>query len=528
MGKKLWTAVCCIMGTACQSTQSTPPTQNSGDFENAKGTKRKSSLGRILKQIENDSFHKKEIPTAFLFAEALNNKRKYNTAQKLYGAIFNATPTLTAGLKTASSMLQTGKMDKAQLVLEKLQTIYPNDSRPSILSAQVSLKSGGVQEGFQKIKSVHERFPEDPLVKLQYIQSLLQLKQAEKALEELNEAVKKFPSNSRFAISLARIHIRKGQYEDAEKTLKNFLQYSPDHFEALRLCGRIALQTNDYEKAEKFLETAYVKRPYDNSVVRDYALALIQNNKNTEARRVLTKVQGDLKLERHLDAELALRYGTVLLQLNQPQKAEKIFTELSKKRPFQKNFYNYFLASSLEEQNKRPEALKLYESIPVGDLMGKRSLQSRINILASQGSDETAYKLLENYPLDREDAQDYRFYISLLLKLKKFDDALRVNAEAKKFHTKSASLHYQTAVILEKKEGENSFLKSVEGVVKQFPNYAPALNHFAYTLVVKKKRLDYAVELLQKAVELEPRNGYYLDSLGWAYFQKNSLAKAHR
>jgi tetratricopeptide (TPR) repeat protein len=39
-------------------------------------------------------------------------------------------------------------------------------------------------------------------------------------------------------------------------------------------------------------------------------------------------------------------------------------------------------------------------------------------------------------------------------------------------------------------------------------------------------RLDEARELLEKAVAREPRNGAYLDSLGWVYFRLGRLEKA--
>ena len=36
-------------------------------------------------------------------------------------------------------------------------------------------------------------------------------------------------------------------------------------------------------------------------------------------------------------------------------------------------------------------------------------------------------------------------------------------------------------------------------------------------------RLDEAVSLIKRAVDLDPHNGAYLDSLGWAYFKLNQL-----
>jgi tetratricopeptide (TPR) repeat protein len=45
------------------------------------------------------------------------------------------------------------------------------------------------------------------------------------------------------------------------------------------------------------------------------------------------------------------------------------------------------------------------------------------------------------------------------------------------------------------------------------------LNYLGYMLADKGIRLTEALKLIRKAVELEPMNGAYLDSLGWTYFK---------
>ena len=45
------------------------------------------------------------------------------------------------------------------------------------------------------------------------------------------------------------------------------------------------------------------------------------------------------------------------------------------------------------------------------------------------------------------------------------------------------------------------------------------LNYLGYMLADRGIKLDEAVTLIKKAVELDPSNGAYLDSLGWAYFK---------
>jgi tetratricopeptide (TPR) repeat protein len=39
-------------------------------------------------------------------------------------------------------------------------------------------------------------------------------------------------------------------------------------------------------------------------------------------------------------------------------------------------------------------------------------------------------------------------------------------------------------------------------------------------------RLDESIVAIQRALAIEPNNGYFLDSLGWAYFQKGWYEKA--
>jgi tetratricopeptide (TPR) repeat protein len=45
------------------------------------------------------------------------------------------------------------------------------------------------------------------------------------------------------------------------------------------------------------------------------------------------------------------------------------------------------------------------------------------------------------------------------------------------------------------------------------------LNYLGFMMADKGKQLPEALKLIRKAVELEPMNGAYLDSLGWVYFK---------
>jgi Flp pilus assembly protein TadD len=54
------------------------------------------------------------------------------------------------------------------------------------------------------------------------------------------------------------------------------------------------------------------------------------------------------------------------------------------------------------------------------------------------------------------------------------------------------------------------------------------LNYLGYMLADRNEKLQEAVALIKKAVDSDPTNGAYLDSLGWAYYRLNELELAEQ
>ena len=62
--------------------------------------------------------------------------------------------------------------------------------------------------------------------------------------------------------------------------------------------------------------------------------------------------------------------------------------------------------------------------------------------------------------------------------------------------------------------------------IKLRPDEPNAYNYLGYMLLQNDANLEEALELIQKAVEKEPKNGAFRDSLGWAYYKLGSLDEA--
>jgi tetratricopeptide (TPR) repeat protein len=88
--------------------------------------------------------------------------------------------------------------------------------------------------------------------------------------------------------------------------------------------------------------------------------------------------------------------------------------------------------------------------------------------------------------------------------------------------------HYVLAQILEAKGDVDGAEKSLRELLARDPEDATALNYLGYMFAERGARLDEAVDLVQRALKIEPDNPSFLDSLGWAYFRQGRIELADR
>jgi tetratricopeptide (TPR) repeat protein len=70
--------------------------------------------------------------------------------------------------------------------------------------------------------------------------------------------------------------------------------------------------------------------------------------------------------------------------------------------------------------------------------------------------------------------------------------------------------------------------RTLRDLVADEPANASALNYLGYLLAEEGRQLDEAIDLVRRALDLDPDNPAFLDSLGWAYFRQGDLDEAAR
>ncbi|MFN3549843.1 MAG: tetratricopeptide repeat protein, partial [Mesorhizobium sp.] len=88
------------------------------------------------------------------------------------------------------------------------------------------------------------------------------------------------------------------------------------------------------------------------------------------------------------------------------------------------------------------------------------------------------------------------------------------------------NLFYQRGIAYERlkewDKAEPNFRKAID----LFPDQPQVLNYLGYSWVDMGMNLEEGLDLIRRAVELRPNDGYIVDSLGWAYYRLGRFDEA--
>ena len=88
------------------------------------------------------------------------------------------------------------------------------------------------------------------------------------------------------------------------------------------------------------------------------------------------------------------------------------------------------------------------------------------------------------------------------------------------------AIHYYRGIAHERLKQWDKAEADFRKALSISPEEPSVLNYLGYTLIDMNIKLDEAIAMVKKAVELRPNDGYIVDSLGWAYFQLRDFEQA--
>ncbi|MFK7975030.1 MAG: tetratricopeptide repeat protein [Halioglobus sp.] len=339
-------------------------------------------------------------------------------------------------------------------------------------------------------------------------------------LDGIDDLSKEFPDNSKLLLTQALGRAEAKQFAQARKHLDALFKLEPDNEQALVLDAKVLIEQEAPEPFARIKKT--LSKDEDNSELRlQYARLLTRSNmpearKQFEILSAKSPRDGDLLFSLALinretgDDLAAAAYLRQVLALDQ-----------------RVDDANYYLGRISEDKGDTEEALGYY--MRVEDSNQYMPSNSRIGRLLLEKGDVTrstrwfGTQRAEN-PTRKE--QLYSLEADLLAASGFNGPALTLLDTAIQAYPDATSLLYSRAMLREQQDDLVGMENDLRNILESDPSNTTALNALGYVLANRTDRLEEALSLVSRAIELQPNEPAILDSMGWVLFRVGRNAEA--
>lgn len=418
--------------------------------------------------------------------------------------------------------------------------------------------------------------PANESLVIELARRLIASKQSGKALELLSKSAERPDAAAAIFAWQARAYLSEGKTNRAAAASRSAIKRNPEVLGAYQILVDVYLKNGQPRDAWKVLEEASAKteseavfliglselydaygkaRPGEAVEVRQRSLALLERamtltpNPPGTRQKIADQFASFGETERAAALYLQLlsefahlpiirdslreKLANLYLRGSDTSKATEQLEAIVRDNPTRYPQAYYYLGSLAFEDKKFEKAEEYFNKA----LLFKPDLEqayydlasSQLNLRKTQEALQTLEKARERYP------QSFvaEFFTGLALgRLKNYDEAFKHFLAAEMIarvtdpKRVTPAIYFHLGATSERKgdlrEAEKYFNKCLD----LSPDHAEALNYLGYMWADKGINLEKALEMIEKAVQLEPKNPAYLDSLGWVLYKLNRPQEA--
>jgi tetratricopeptide (TPR) repeat protein len=336
--------------------------------------------------------------------------------------------------------------------------------------AQNLLNDGQADAALEQYKVIADANPEDAQTYVRIAEIYRKQGKFEVALDNLKKAESMVQDSVEVPYNIAAIYQAQGRYDEAIPIMRDLLKKSEK-------------SDGKYSNGEKSNRAVFLERL--GSIYRDQG----NNQAANEIFRQIIALGGDENIERGYQQII-----DTWREAKEWQKATDTAKEAVQKLPGSRDL-KMVLASQQADMGEADKALRDVRAMLKGDANAKSS---------------------------SDDRQVYIALAQMNTRLRRFSDAEQALDKAEQLSSKTDDKEYVWFLRGSTFEREKRYAEAEEQfkkVVASDPEHASALNYLGYMLADQNTKLEEALGYIKRAVDLDPVNGAYLDSIGWAYFR---------
>ncbi|PYJ76311.1 MAG: hypothetical protein DME77_06360 [Verrucomicrobia bacterium] len=451
---------------------------------------------------------------------------------------------------------ENGEMDRA---LESYRNVLNVDPGQSDLASRVAvllIRQEDFPQAIDVLKDAIKANPNDaePYRQLAFIYAKY-LKKMDQAVDYANRAIALNPRDIETYQRLVEIELAAGEEKKALEVLDRAAKVRSDDANFWVRLGKLyavilyktdsPLKPDELKRVNEVFKKAAEHANDDPAVLKDVADYYASSQQLKEAIALYLRV---LELQPD-DANAREKLATGFILTNQRGKAVEMLEQIIKQHPEKYQPYDLLAqvldeeARSLQRANRLDEAKAQFakvaanyeQSLLINPNHAGTYLRLAELLLGPLKDPERAVKFLTEARRRFAGAPEIAYYLAIAQREAKqiqqavatFEEALHeaeldqddeiINA---KFYfnygatAEQAGLYEKAADLLRK------------SIALDPANAAEAYNYLGYMWADHNMHLDEAEETIRRALEIEPNNGSYLDSLGWVEFRKGKFDQA--
>jgi tetratricopeptide (TPR) repeat protein len=454
-----------------------------------------SEFQAILKIDPTDTY------SALWLARLYRFENRHDEAEQVLRGLIQREPDNGPALEQLSQLLI--DEGRSQEAIDLLTRTAGDSSSPDVydLLGDAYTQDKNYPKAEEAYRKAIDLDPDDPGHRHGLAQALLSENKYAQALEQFKKLAELEPGTAENYLRMAQLDRRLGQYDDAESNLQHAKQLAPGSVEILYNEALLYEDQGRYDDAIKVLSDSIAGIKSQGGEANPNALGILYE----QLGRAYSEAQ------------------------NYPD-AIDTFEEMAKLGPDVQKRAEILLINAYRDSRDIDHAIA--EGKKALDASPKDTdLSITLAMLYADKSDTASgTQLLETLLTGKPgDQQIYLDIAEVDERGHKFADAEQAAAKAEQLaetpDDKEKVWFIQGAIYDGEKKydlAEQEFRK----VLAASPDDAPTLNYLGYMLADRGVRLDEATAMIAKAVQQEPSNGAYLDSLGWAFYKQNKLTEA--
>ena len=344
----------------------------------------------------------------------------------------------------------------------------------------------------------------------------------DKAIEQYRVLAEISDEDPRYLIALAKLVLSQNNINESISLFIKAYEKDKSRIDILEEAANLSLRSRQLDKARSLYKqlidfdknNAYYLSTYIDLIVMsgDY-------NNGITALESLIDIEGET-------AERLSQLGILYYKMENIVKAKPLFIKLINMNHFDVTIMHFLSNIYLEESILDSAGIIANQIIfhhpsdPRGYLDAALAELNNENPLG-------AIKILE--PVNKKFFNE--FSIQYLLgssyqQLEEYDKATIVLRQSLKIYPESRGARHTLAIASDALNYWNESDSLYEGLIASDTNDVQALNNYSYSLVERNIHLNKALEMAKKAIELEPDNAAYLDTIGWIYYKMDNIDKA--